>query len=62
MGTLPQALFFLQKNGPQIFEVTWVSLVWVCDPPFDKNRGHKPTLGTLVWVYDTHDRQGVKRH
>ena len=33
-----------------MFEVTWVSLVWVGDPSFDKNRGHKPTLGTLVWV------------
>ena len=54
------ALFFFRKNGSHIFEVTWVCLVWVCDPPFDKNRGHKPTLGSLVWVCDTHVRQGVR--
>ena len=25
---------FFQKNCPQTVEVTWVSLVWVCDRPF----------------------------
>ena len=56
-----QGCFFPQKNGPHIFGATWVCLTWVCDPPFDKNRGHRPTVGSLSWVCDIHVRQGVHR-
>jgi len=60
VGTLLKAVFCLHENGLKIFKVKWVSLVWVCDTPFDKNRGHKLAIGTLVWVCDTHDRHLVK--
>ena len=41
------------------FGSTWVCLTWVCDPLFNKNRGRRPTAGSLPWFCDDHVRQGV---